>query len=67
MKLAKHTLVISVAICVVQVYLMYSYFMGDGFGFAHFWTSCGFAYGFLGFGVVTSIASWHNIKNSKGN
>lgn len=63
MNIAKHTLVISVAGCLAQLFFIFASYIGDADSFAHFWTSCGFAYVLLAFHVVTGIYSFHDITH----
>lgn len=63
MNIAKHTLVISVAGCLVQLFLIFASYSGDADSFANFWTSCGFAYILLAFHAVTGIYCLHDIKH----
>lgn len=63
MNIAKHTLVISVAGCLAQLFFIFASYTGDADSFANFWTSCGFAYGLLAFHIVTGIYSFHDITH----
>lgn len=62
MNISKQSLVFSVTNCIIQLSLIVSAYSSNSDGFAHFWTSCGFAYFLLAFGILTGIGSWDDMK-----
>lgn len=64
MNIAKHTFAVSAVNCLIQLYLIISYFRGDQ-GFANFWVSTGFAYGLFAFGIIICLCSLHDIRHTK--
>lgn len=62
MNISIQSLVLSLTNCIIQLSLIVSSYLSNSDGFAHFWTSCGFAYILLAFGILTGIGSWHEMK-----
>ncbi|EMN5850593.1 hypothetical protein RJO36_004055 [Enterobacter hormaechei] len=63
MNVSKHTVIISVAGIALQLFFILTSFIGNPDSFAHFWTSCGFAYWLLAFHIVTGIYAWHMMRH----
>lgn len=63
MNVSKHTVFISVAGMTLQLFFILISFIGNPDSFAHFWTTCGFAYGLLAFHIVTGIFAWHMMRH----